>query len=293
MRAYRFGCTLIVAGLLSCPSQAATVESAPLAASSPWHVNYSDDSCRLARTFGKNDAPVILVLDSFAPGQEFKLIVAGKPVLRTDSANPIKLRFGPSEEAQTMSYFVGDLGKNIPAFIFRGSVFLGGLPADMPTASDWRPKPISAERVAAINELTIGSSRRALRLALGSMRAPLAALEKCTDALLVKWGVDPIRYATLSRSVLPKGDPRYWLRNGDYPPEAIGKGAQGIVNFRLSVDETGKPTACFIQQSTRPPEFDKVVCKAIMRRAQFEPAFDKDGAPFKSFYRNSVVFVID
>ena len=51
-------------------------------------------------------------------------------------------------------------------------------------------------------------------------------------------------------------------------------GYQGNASFRLIVDADGKPVSCHIQQSTRPVDFDAVVCKAIMARASFEPTPD-------------------
>ena len=54
----------------------------------------------------------------------------------------------------------------------------------------------------------------------------------------------------------------------------------------------GKPSACHIQQSASPPEFSKAVCDAMMRRAHFEPALDKDGKPVASYYRSSVIFLM-
>ena len=122
------------------------------------------------------------------------------------------------------------------------------------------------------------------------MKAPFAALDKCMDELLVRWGVDVARHTTLFRRVVPVESPANWLKNSDYPESARFKGAQGIVNFRLSIDDVGKATACHIQQSTRPPEFDTAVCKALMRRARFKPALDKDEKPLASYYRGTVVF---
>lgn len=72
----------------------------------------------------------------------------------------------------------------------------------------------------------------------------------------------------------------------------LRQGKRAIVHFRLNVDAAGQPTACHIQQSTRPKAFDDAVCKAIMRNARFDPALDAEGQPVASYWLNSVVFHI-
>ena len=69
-------------------------------------------------------------------------------------------------------------------------------------------------------------------------------------------------------------------------------GYEGIVNFRLLVDQAGKPTDCEVQRSTRPKEFDDAVCRAAMRRAEFEPALDAQGKPVPSYWIATVNFRI-
>lgn len=232
------------------------------------------------------------MFDRFAPGQNFKLLVAGARLNSLGTAEAAELRFGPNEQMQKVAFFQGDLGKGRPALIFRGTLSLEGKSKPKSKPDGVPAEPIGSDRIAAVNALTIGTPlRRPVRLALGSMRAPFAALDKCTDDLLVRWGVDPVRHATLTREATPKVDPSHWITSNDYPSTALMRGAQGIVDFRMSVDENGSPTGCHIQQSTRPPEFDTTVCKVMMKHAQFLPALDKDGKPFADFFRSSVTFV--
>ena len=80
------------------------------------------------------------------------------------------------------------------------------------------------------------------------------------------------------------------MKSRDYPLPMLLSGKRAIVQFRLNVDPAGKPTACHIQQSTRPKAFDDAVCKAIMRNAEFEPALDAGGSPIASYWLNTVVF---
>jgi len=272
------------------PAFAADAERTPLAPSSAWNVNYADDYCRLARTFGTGDDMVYVLFDRFSPDPSFKLVLAGKAMSRFNGAEDVSVRFGPDEEAQRLAFFYGDLGKGQPALIFRNRVSFGAPAKRGSDADDIADGKMSAGRIAAVTEMTLGPPSRSMRFALGSMRAPFAALDKCITNLLVTWGVDPAVDATLSRRAAPTGNPAQWVTSEDYPQMAVRFGQQGMVAFRLSIDKNGAATACHIQQSSRPVEFDKLVCQALMRRARFQPALDKDGNAVASYYRSNVIF---
>lgn len=285
-----------LATMLTSPVHAAAPEPEVLAASTKWNVNYADDSCRLLRAFGTGDALTMVVFDRFAPGQGFKLMLVGKRFAIVRPGSEATLQFGPDEAKQAHSFFSGDLGKGRPALILRGDLRLDA-PIERDRASRKAEReeapPMSPERIAAVDRLTLTSPlRRPVRFALGSMQAPFAVLDKCIANLLTKWGIDTQRHANLSRRAEPTANPGSWLNSSDYPQIAIVKGVQGIVNFRLSVDASGAPTACHIQQSSRPQEFDKAVCAAMMRRARFAPALDQAGIALASFFRGTVVFKI-
>ena len=288
--------SFVLAAMLTTALHAAAPEPEVLAASTKWNVNYADDSCRLLRAFGTGDDLSMVVFDRFAPGQDFKLMLVGKRFGNVRPGGEATVQFGPDEAKQAHSFFSGDLGKGRPALILRGDLRLDA-PIDRDRSSRKAAReqapPMSPERIAAVDWLTVTSPpRRPVRFALGSMQAPFAALDKCIANLLTKFGIDTQRHANLSRRVEPMSKPGSWLNSSDYPQIAVVKGAQGIVNFRLSVDASGTPTACHIQQSSRPQEFDKAVCAAMMRRARFASALDQAGVALASFFRGTVVFKI-
>src|SRR5690606_10243530 len=97
------------------------------------------------------------------------------------------------------------------------------------------------------------------------------------DQLLGEWGLDVARHKSLSARAQPITSPASWMTNDDYPRHLAERGVRGIVNFRLMIDADGGVTACHIQQSTRPAEFDEAACKGLMLRAKFKPALDADG----------------
>lgn len=291
---------LFIGAILSAPVPAqAKRKVVQLRPSSNWHVNYSDDSCRLARQFGEGAQTATLIMDQFGPGQRFSLTLAGsvfKPA--GGSWSSISLKFGPSENAQEVPFFFGSLGK-LPAFFPQEGMRIAS-PSKLEQKAlslskhfdDVILTPIGADRIAAVTELDIdGPLKHPVRLFLGSMTEPFSALDRCIDELLTHWGVDPEKFTTQSRPLKFAPKIGELISEHDYPLAMLSRGTRAMVYFRLSVDATGLPTACHVQQSTGPKVFDDTVCRVFMRRARFEPALDVDGKPFASVYQQSVAFV--
>ena len=197
---------------------------------------------------------------------------------------------------------LGDMGDFKPALIFSSATLVEyeGFKEDADFKRDFDPvgsaktelqPQVSAETEGEITYLDIRhGSADFVRLAIGSMGQPMAAMRKCTDELLTHWGIDVEAHRGLTRPVVPASNPGYWLKSNDYPSGLLQKGAQGIIKFRLSVDMEGKPTGCHIQQSTRPAGFDQAVCDGLMRRAKFEPALGADGRPIASYWNSTARF---
>ncbi len=269
-----------------------------LTPSSKWQVNYADDSCRLARQFGTGDEEIIFVLDKMGPSEHFKLTLAGKYFRRFRYDTDIFTMFGPSEQKQKVAFFSGDFGKGLPALIQRSTMrFTPITDAEAKMAEKAKPEdqfelqPIGKDREAAITFMDIGQFKNpSIRLQLGSMEKPLAALSKCTEGLLRNWGVDIVKHATLNKKAVPLKSPANWLVPADYPQKMLQQGQRGVLYVRLSVDETGLPSQCHIQLSTRPQEFEEAVCNGLKRRARFSPALDADGKPIASYWQSGIVF---
>ncbi len=260
---------------------------------SPWHLNYAEDSCRLMRSFGTGDDTGMVYFERFGPGDGFNLVVAGKRLLSINAESKLQIRFGDGEEHQEPEFFIGEFGDYGPAVIFRPMQInrspahgLRGKALDeyWEQVADVPIEPVGAERERAVTWLSISRGKRSyVTFDLGPMDKPFAALRNCTNDQLRYWGIDVERHDTLSRKLKPVQSPGTWLKSEDYPRLMARIGQQGIIHFRIVVDETGKPSSCHIQQSTRPKEFDDVVCKRLMERATFEPALDAQGAALKSF----------
>ncbi|WP_447764762.1 energy transducer TonB [Sphingopyxis panaciterrae] len=297
----RFG---ILPGLAACvavPAPGMAEEPLRLAPSSQWNVNYADDSCRLARAFGTGDEEVILILDRFQPGPMVYMTLTGKPVKVNNDKSELTVRFGTDEPAQMGRFSMGKTENATPAVLLERALYVAGSPDDAADqASDEKDEQsprlrhipaVDPARIAAVTSVRIDIPLiRPLILETGSMGAPVDALAGCVDDLVRGWGVDVAAHAKLSRPPVPIGNPGKWVTSGDYPSAMLWKGQQANVFFRLGIGVDGRPTACHIQQSTRPVAFDEAVCKSLMLRARFSPALDADGKPIASYYLNRVRF---
>ena len=296
--------TVLATGLLSTPLMAGDAPRV-LEPSSQWQINYADDSCRLARIFGEGENKIALYFERYEPGDSFTMTVAGAPLEKLEgmSSRIAFLPGGRTHDKAGGGLVFGSLGSFKPAFII-GNMTLFPLKSDDADSSRQRFDPeraasntdiygqeISPEQEATVEWLEISRNSRApVRLKLTSLGPAFAAMRNCTDELLNHWGLDVDAHKHLSRAAAPASYPGDWIRDDDYPRNLVFNGTQGIVHFRLEISAEGKATACHIQQSTRPKEFDDLVCEKIMERARFTPALDALGNPIKSFYLNTVRF---
>jgi hypothetical protein len=298
MKITSFTAIALCALMISTQVQAAK-EPLRLKQTSQWNVDYADERCRLIRKFGEGEEQVYLLFDQFGPGEHFRMTLAGKPVKTSIVDGEVTIQFGPAEAEQKVGFYKGDLGKE-PALLLQAQTRLAAPTPAEQAAIDKAPKgewvelaPIAPERQSAIRTLTIGKPlRRAVVLETGPMRKPMEAMSTCIDSMLASWGIDVERHKKLTRAVEPASSPGDWVISRDYPVKMLSAGQPAIVEFRLSVDAQGNPTSCFIQLTSRPKEFDKAVCGALMKRARFIPALDEAGEPIASYYRNTVHFKI-
>ena len=83
-----------------------------------------------------------------------------------------------------------------------------------------------------------------------------------------------------------------WITNRDYPTQALREERQGLVGFRILIDEQGKPESCEITKSSGYADLDEATCSAMMRRAHFKPATDEAGNPIKGNFSGNFRWVI-
>jgi periplasmic protein TonB len=88
----------------------------------------------------------------------------------------------------------------------------------------------------------------------------------------------PAAPPTLARRARPI-NPGSWILETDYPVGAAAGNQAGTVGFRVTVSETGLPTACTVTTSSGWPLLDEYTCRLISERARFTAALDERGRP--------------
>jgi len=67
------------------------------------------------------------------------------------------------------------------------------------------------------------------------------------------------------------------VSSGDYPAEALRRGEQGTVEFRMFIGSDGLPKDCTVFGTSGSVLLDQRTCWIMKRRAKFEPARDQSG----------------
>ena len=268
-----------------------------LAPSSVWVVNYADDSCSLGRSFGEGDRKITLFFEQFEPGDSFTLMFVGKALGDLRDRPMITVRFGPNEE-QEEAAAISATNDGVPALILGSGNRIAPLTKAEKLARKkaggelpFDPPPIGAAREKAVAWLQLGKALPfELALDTGPMDQALDALRQCSWDMVRTWGLDVEQQKHLLRKAYPLQPSASWFSADDYPAKMQQEGSEAIVNFRVLVSESGVPTLCHIQTSTRPKAFDDVVCALVMKRARFHPALDSQGKAVPSYWRQTVTF---
>lgn len=276
----------------------AQAEEVVLKPTSKWHLDYAENKCRLARTFGEGERKTMFFLEQFQPGTQFGWTVAGKPLGKWREGRDVSVQFGPDNapfsrkmsEASLEGFGAALIATGLaPVEILKSGDLAPGVILEQPEGTDSGAAP--DDRIEWL--LLTQGERNQVRLELGPMTAAFQAMNSCVDNLVAHWGLDPQQQRTRHKSPV-------WINGAqvarriqqEYPQEALNKGAQAILNVRVIVDATGRPASCVQSDVTVADEFNDHACKQIMRHAKFEPAIGIGGQPIASFYTTRVVYQI-
>lgn len=268
-------------------AQAKADSEISLSKTTKWEMNYDEDSCHLLAKFGEGDDSMILNITRFEPGSSFDVMLFGKMFGTDRTWVPVKIGFGDSPLDRRLGG--AGLTASKQPFVLFMNLRLDGRVVD---PRDPKILPVSRQMEAHAATATIALPGKVYRLETSSLAAPFDAMRTCTDSLLTAWGYDPAVQATLSRPATPIGSPANWVRTGDYPKDALRAGQNGIVEFRLDLDETGKVAGCHILRRFNQDPFSDLTCHLLVQRARFKPALDTAGKPVKTYYINSVRFIL-
>ncbi len=296
----------IIACAALAPLVAGATQPVRLKSSSPWVLDYAENSCRLMRTFGEGGAKTTLSFESDAPG-EMDMLVVGKNL--ESYREQVPARFlpvpskpfdgGPAVSVETklpavLWPHVHLLPEAIQARLEQKAKAAGSRPGVRPPAVDPAERAVIRTELqdfaSKTTELEIQSRRsRPVILETGSLGEPIKLFNKCLRDSLRDWGVDPDLEDRIARRVWAP-NPAQWFSYRDYPSAMMMRGEQSEVSVRLLVDASGRVTKCTSLSHFKAPEFNQIVCDKMMKRGKFEPAELADGTKVPSYYTNRVVF---
>lgn len=298
----------VVACVGLAPLLIAAAEPVRLQPSSPWIVDYGENSCRLIRTLGQGKALTKFVLESAAPGQ-MDMLVMGKPLATYQEQVPA--RFLPVGVATFDGRVAETVTNHDPAILWSNIRMIPDPvfdqvqketqervrnPAERPpplNLAEQQTRKLQREQFAAgATELEIQARRgRPVILETGSLGAAIKAWDKCGEDSLRDWGVDPTLEEKIVRPVWAL-NPRGWLFGNDYPADLLNRGKESEVAVRLLIDANGRVTKCTGLSHFAEKEFNQITCDLIMKRARFAPAELADGTRVPSYSTRRINFRI-
>lgn len=287
-----------ILGAVFCPVAAAAADKPPqrFTPSGPWAMEYADEGCRLIRNFSDGKAALTLALERFAPGVSLRVGLTGTDLRLDRVAGEVSYRFGEGgpQKGEFLETILADGRKALllPDATLIGRDELVRLVKTNPSDDGMQPVlKAEADGAKGISALTfLRGFEQPLSLDLGAMSAPIKAMQRCVDDLVVGWGIDLARLLKAKRYPAQTGNPYNWITSRDYPPNMMKAGLGGLVRVRLIIGEDGAIAKCMVEVLS-PGEFEKLVCDNLAKRAKFTPALDAEGKPMRSFWARSWRFI--
>lgn len=231
------------------------------APSSKWVLNYGASSCDILRVRAGDINGLLLRLRPLSNSTELKILT------RPSGAKPVSENIGLSIARPTTS----------AAKIATFADLTSGTDRVLETYldSDELDRAVSDGQVAVHGE-KIGQVVVSTR----GIAKVLKAARPCLDDLERRWNVRRDWVVAAEAEM----DPRSVFLAEDYPANARDSNLQGMARALLRLDATGKITECRPIETEGSPEFAKVTCAVLVKRAQFKPARDASGKAVPSFY---------
>lgn len=279
-----------VVGLLAAqPAQAQ--DAAVFQPTGGWTADYGDDYCRLIRTFSDGKDEMSLALERTQPGASVRVLLVGNGIKTFRGADQIGYSLLPSGASAKTRYVRSETAEKAQFLSFE-PIFLA-----TPTFDPGTPPPPydrEAEQTTARGITTLALTEgltSPVRIEMGSLRAPIAALQACTDDLLQVWGLDVEKHRTMTSGVVLNPDPNGVLPQGTIPFSEFGKFGGGANEVRVLVSAEGKPTSCAIYSPSLSQSLNERICSLVMEKATFQPAKDADGHAMASYWMGSPMFL--
>lgn len=278
--------------LVAAPLRAEPVVIQP---SSLWNVDFAADKCRLTRLFGEGENQHLLAFQQYWPADTAGLTVAGPAFEKFRSQQRTDVRFFDSQEPLRTQPFTGSVEQFGSGVIYSSIRITEGEPADTNKVDEPRSggvPQLDAAEGDLVQFVALKQGGREVRLETGPLGEAFKVLNQCTLDLLRDWGLDPDKH--VAATSLPRWTNQAALTRkilAVYPKEALAQGEQAIMRMRVIVNEQGAVESCTILKATDTKRLESPACE-VMKRAEFEPARDASGQPFRSLYVTSITYRI-
>jgi TonB family protein len=93
-------------------------------------------------------------------------------------------------------------------------------------------------------------------------------------------------------TAVPVASTSSWIRDEDYPQQAIDRSADGIVEVELNVGQDGKPTNCTVIKPALEESLNSTSCQLLIDRARFLPLRESNQAAQLRTYHQLVSWKI-
>lgn len=103
-------------------------------------------------------------------------------------------------------------------------------------------------------------------------------------------GPPPLFVFPSGTTVATPVDTNELITSDDYPEQALLYNWQGTVEIVWTISTQGYVEDCYIAKSSGHAILDEAACRAIIRRARYEPARDREGRAIASAERRRVVW---
>jgi len=258
MTARLFAISLIVA------ASAAAEAPPPRQPTGKWVAEYAESMCVLQREYGTTTSRLTLAFQPQPMSDHVALYIFDPPAKLKGEYVPVKIGFGPGFPA---------VDANMATFDVRAQKFRYN------STGLARPE---LERAAASEQISLhADGHLSVAFQVPDLRKALSVLDECVADLLVQWGFSREQQQMLAKLAEPEKPLLSYIKNGDYPDQAIRAGESGLNGARFNIGLNGRAANCKVVESSGSSSLDMTIC-SVTRRFRFRPAIDKAGQPMES-----------
>ena len=266
-------------------------EAVALEAASPWQLDMAENKCRLARLYGEEGNRHLVFFEQWDPSAYSAWAVAGPAFRKFRDNREAAFSFGPGGDGSDFTFVDRTLGDFGP--LVQASTSVAKLPETEGEAPGF--PMLDAAGAKPVTRLTISQGKEAIAFELGSMEAPLKAMNLCMEDLVKSWGFEPELQKTVAkRPQFENMQKVASLVQRFYPKDALRKGAQADFHLRLTIDAQGGIEDCRLLNQTLADDFDMRLhpCTVFKNHAKVTPALDTEGKPVRTYYATRIVYRI-